>query len=104
MQRSSTCRRRPDGNSEYRQHDGASDAQPAILGEEARDLPRPHPCKGWRAYRCANMRFRSSLATITGEVMCSREGSPVPADRHAHRIGGRLDTCCTTAVRRSIGG
>jgi integrase-like protein len=32
MQRSSTCRRRPDGNSEYR-HDGASDAQPAILGD-----------------------------------------------------------------------
>lgn len=32
MQRSSTCRRRPDGNGE-RQHDGASDAQRAILGD-----------------------------------------------------------------------
>jgi hypothetical protein len=92
MQRSSTCRRRPDGNSECRQHDGASDAQPAILGEEVRDLPRPHPYQQSRAQRCADRHFPRSLATVRGEVMrssmpattWSRAAVELPAANRAH--------------------
>jgi hypothetical protein len=71
MQRSSTCRRRPDGNGERANMMALATPSVRFWAMEVRGPTQTHPYQVSRAKRCADQRFPRSLASVRGEGMRS---------------------------------
>jgi hypothetical protein len=71
MQRSSTCRRRPDGNGERANMTALATPSLRFWAMEVGVRLRPHPYQVSRAKRCADRRFPRSRASVRGEGMRS---------------------------------